>query len=106
MDEDSPMDAGTTAVYDALRALGCTVAVDPADPDDCADVAEVAVAAYRRWVIGQRPDAGRLDQLRKLVEAAADPSPFIGRILAALADETAARQQAEEEGSNDGRARH
>lgn len=41
------LDRAELAVYEALRALGCPVAVDPADPDDCASVAVEAVRALR-----------------------------------------------------------
>lgn len=45
---ERPLDAAETAVYDELRALGCIVAVEPADADDCAFVAVHAVHALRR----------------------------------------------------------
>ena len=54
--------------------------------------AQVAVDAYRRQVLASRPDAERLPLAEELME---DRTETIGCLLAALADETAARQAAE-----------
>lgn len=39
----SPHPQAFRVLYDAFRALECTVALDPADRDDCASVADEAV---------------------------------------------------------------
>jgi hypothetical protein len=94
--DEASMDPIELAVYERLRHLGCTVPVDPADPEDCANVAVEAVAAARRAVLHHRPDAERVRVVDYWSQPGRMPTRFDVRfLLAALADETAARQQAE-----------
>jgi hypothetical protein len=53
---EPPLDAAEMVVYERLRHLGCTVCVDPSDPEDCASVAEAVVDALRKaGMMGRTP---------------------------------------------------
>lgn len=90
-------DPAVRAVAEAIVAYQNEHAV-MVDATELMGEAQVAVDAYRRHVLASRPDAERWESVRRFAEEDRRAAPDdVADLLAALADETAAREAAEAE---------